>query len=364
MPIWKITQNGPSKLLETRFKQEKMLEEKLEEWIEADPTLMGEPLLIIGRQVLIPDTRDMLDLLAIDPQGNAVIIELKRGQIKEPVDMQALRYASYISRWRFEDFENQARNYLKKVNDAEFNFNELYESFCESTGVDEPQDLNQDQRIIIVGTAVREKLGSVALWLREHNIDITVIELQAYKVNDDVFVQPNVVIPLKVSKFSSTGRIQPENSPWISDGRTWHLEKKCSPTTKEMFLKLDKNIRDNFEGIESPSWNQKYYVAYRIGRYNWLIVKTAPKMLCLDFLVEANVFKSEDIAKKLGIAKFEKEESIAEKLKMSSSVIVFNINENNDRIRIRIKEDFNLESKEFLEFLEVAYDAFPKSLTG
>jgi len=39
--------------------------------------------------------------------------------------MQALRYASYISKWRFEDFESLARNFMGKIGDPEFNFNGL-----------------------------------------------------------------------------------------------------------------------------------------------------------------------------------------------------------------------------------------------
>ena len=50
MPIWKITDKGPTKVAETRLKQEKLLEEKLEDWIAADPSMSGEPLLVIGRK--------------------------------------------------------------------------------------------------------------------------------------------------------------------------------------------------------------------------------------------------------------------------------------------------------------------------
>ena len=98
MPIWKITPQGPVKVAETTLAREKLLEEHIEDWIAETPNILEEPLLIIGRQVLIPDVKDKLDLLAIDPQGKAVIIELKRGKLKDPVDMQALRYASYVSK--------------------------------------------------------------------------------------------------------------------------------------------------------------------------------------------------------------------------------------------------------------------------
>jgi hypothetical protein len=359
MAIWRITDKGPTRVAETRFKQERFLEEKLEEWVIADPSILGEPILVIGRQVLIPDTKDRLDILALDPLGNSVIVELKRGHLKDPVDIQALRYASYISKWRFEDFENQARNFLGKVGDPEFNFNSLYEGFCEESGVDEIPTLNQDQRVIIVGSAVREKLGSVALWLRDHSIDITVIEVHTYKEGEDLLIQPSVIVPLQVSRFAETGRIRPEGAPWVVDGKAWHLDKRCSPRTKEMFLILDKTLQDRFE-LDGPRWNQKYYVSYRVNNYNWLAVITTPNILRLDFLLKAGGFKAEELAKRLGVVTFDKEESLSEKLGLPSSILVKNRNENTDRVILRVKEDFDLSSEVFLAFLNDAHKAVPK----
>ncbi len=359
MGLWKITDKGPKQVPETKFKQEKLLEEHLEDWICSDGAILGEPLFIIGRQVMIPDVKDRLDILAIDPQGNSVIIELKRGKLKDPVDMQALRYASYISKWRFTDFENVARNYLGQVNDPDFNFNSLFEAFCESAGVDEIPDINTDQRIVIVGSSVREKLGSVALWLFEHTIDIKVIEVRAYKDGDNVFIEPNTVVPLEVSKFSDTGKIKPDGSPWLSDGRIWHLEKRCSLITKEVFLRLDQIVQENLE-VDGPRWNQKQYVSYRVNNVNWLAIVTMPKTLRLDFLVKKGSFKSDDIANRLKIKKFDKEDSMSEKMNLPSSVLVKNRNDKTDRIFLRVKDDLNIESEEFLAFLNDAYKAFPK----
>ena len=360
MGLWKITDKGPSEVAETKFQKEKLLEEHLEDWVSSEPAILGEPLLIIGRQVLIPDTKDRLDLLALDPQGNAVIIELKRGKLKDPVDMQALRYASYISKWRFEDFENLAQNFMGKIGDPEFNFNAMYESFCVDSGVDETPDINRDQRAIVVGSSVRDKLGSVALWLYEHGIDIKIIEVNAYKDGNDVFIEPSTVVPLQVSKFAETGRMKPEGThPWITDGKSWHLEKRCSIKTKEMFLILDGIIQDNFE-IDGPRWNQKGYIAYRISNYNWLAVITNPNSLRLDFLIKTTSFKSDDVAKRLKIVKFDREESMSEKLGLPSSVLIKNRNEISDRMYIRVKDDFKLESDEFLSFLKDAHKAFPR----
>ena len=359
MPLWKITDKGPSKVKETKFKQEKLLEEHLEDWIAADPSILGEPLLVFGRQEIIPDTKDRLDLLAVDPHGSIVVIELKRGQLKDPVDMQSLRYASYVSKWRFEDFENVARNYFGKVADAEFNFNEMFESFCAESGIDDLPDLNQDQRIIIVGSAVREKLGSVALWLRDHSIDIKLIEVQAYKDGDDLFIEPATIVPMAVSRFVSVGKKGPEDHPWSTDGKTWHLEKRCSPKTKEKFLEFDQILQNEFD-LEGPKWAQKYYVSYSVNNYHWLRVHTKPKTLVLDFQVKANVFKTEDLAKRLGVADFDVDNSLTEKFAMPSSVFVKNRSATSDRILLRAKEDFDFNSEAFTEFLKDAFKAFPK----
>ena len=362
MPIWKITNKGPVQVTETKLKQEHILEEHLEDWIVANPNVLGEPLLIIGRQVMIPDVGDRIDALGIDPQGHAVIIELKRGKLKDPVDMQALRYASYVAKWTFDDFERQARNYLNRDGDPEFNFNDTYEQFCTDAGVDDVPDLNTDQRIIVVGAEVKAKLGSVALWLREHKVDIKVIEIEVYREGDTLLLQPQIIIPLPLSRFSATGRIAtPEGGaqPWSEDGKGWHLDKRCSPQTRAMLLRLDDLIRDNFD-VDGPRWNQKFYVAYRVGNYNWLVIQTHASVLRLDILVKANAFEVADVAQRLGIEVFDKSDSLADKLGLPSSVFVRHRNENNDRILLRIKDDFDLEAESFLSFLIDAYKAYPK----
>lgn len=389
MSIWKITSKGPIKVKETKLKQEKIREESLEDWIVSDPNLLGERLLIIGRQVLIPDVRDKLDILALDSQGNSVVIELKRGKLKDPVDMQALRYASYISKWRFEDFENQARNYLGKPEEPEFNFNDRFETFCEEMGVDKVPDLNSEQRIIVVGAEVKEKLGSVALWLRQHSVDIKVIEVEVYHEGETIFIQPQVIIPLPVRGFEGAGRIQRGvlSHPWVTDGESWHLEKRCSPKTREIFLQLSSIIRSlpDIE-VDGPRWNQKFYIAYKVGNYNWLTIYTRSTILSLDFMVKAGAFKSEDLAKRLGITEYDSAGSFSEKLGLGNSVSVWNRNQNIDTVTIRLKEEFwdpnpdiEVEAKNTVsplpvhepdlpnpwhEFLWDAYEAFPYHKMG
>ncbi|MDA2934806.1 hypothetical protein MYX82_10760 [Acidobacteria bacterium AH-259-D05] len=77
-------------------------------------------------------------------------------------------------------------------------------------------------------------------------------------------------------------------------------------------------------------------------------------------MVKAGSFQPEKVAEQLGVVKFDKEESLSEKLGLPSSVLVTNRNENTDRLILRIKDDFDLDSESFSAFLDEAYKAFPK----
>ena len=75
-------------------------------WNSSDAffTEMGERLFVIGKEVLASDSvQDRIDILAIDPEGQAVIVELKRGSNKLQM-LQAISYAGMVARWNIDDF--------------------------------------------------------------------------------------------------------------------------------------------------------------------------------------------------------------------------------------------------------------------
>ncbi|MDE2818012.1 MAG: endonuclease NucS [Chloroflexota bacterium] len=359
MPIWKTTETGLQQISNTTLSQQDFLEEHLEDWIIANPDFLEEPLLIIGHQVLIPDIGDRIDVLALDRDGNSVIIELKRGQLADPVDMQALRYASYVSRWSFANFEQQAKEYYGATNDADFSLQDVFEQFCAEGDIEDVPTLNADQRIILVGSAIRDKLGSVALWLREHGIDIKAIEVQAYEEGCATFLQPRVIIPLPVDRFQSVGTGEASDvRSWITNGRRWHLEERCGPKASEMLVKLTDLIDETCVEADGPHWNQKFYVSYRVGNRIWLRITTQKTRLTLQVLTEAGTFSQAGLAQKLGICEFPLDSTLAEKLRLPSSV---SIDEQNPWIWLSIKEDFDPNSPAFREFLREAQAAFPRA---
>lgn len=79
---------------ELEFKERK----HLQEWICKNTDILGERLLIIQKEFSgFDDTKERLDLLAIDENGNLVIIENKLDDSGRDVVWQSLKYASYCS---------------------------------------------------------------------------------------------------------------------------------------------------------------------------------------------------------------------------------------------------------------------------
>ncbi len=78
--IWRIDGDAPRRLGSSTLPSEATLEE----YLEHDPSLLGERLLVIGRQVRTTYGK-YIDLLAMDADGNLNVLELKRD--KTPRDV-------------------------------------------------------------------------------------------------------------------------------------------------------------------------------------------------------------------------------------------------------------------------------------
>lgn len=72
----------------------RLTEKELEDQLAAAPNLLGEELLILGRQLIdFAEDNKRLDLLAVDTEGEIVLIELKVDNQFAFTDLQALGYA-------------------------------------------------------------------------------------------------------------------------------------------------------------------------------------------------------------------------------------------------------------------------------
>lgn len=165
----------------------------IQEWISGTPQILGEPLLIIGKELVLPSGK-RLDLLAIDIQGALVIIELKRDDSGADVEWQAIKYASYCSSFTQDEIYEYFAEYLgTNDDDAQVKIEEFIN--CE------PEDLNRRQRIILVSKEFHSEVISAVLWLRESEIDVECIRLTPHQdESGNLFLNPEIIIPLPEAK--------------------------------------------------------------------------------------------------------------------------------------------------------------------
>lgn len=177
---------------ELEFKERK----HLQEWISKNTDILGERLLIIQKEFSgFDDTKERLDLLALDESGNLVIIENKLDDSGRDVVWQALKYASYCSSLTKNDIKDIFQKYLDAQGEKEHS-EKLICNFLETEDFSEIELNSDDQRIIMIAANFRKEVTSTAMWLLDHNIKIKCIKVTPYELNGQVFLDTEQIIPI------------------------------------------------------------------------------------------------------------------------------------------------------------------------
>ncbi len=168
----------------------------LQEWIAKYPKCLGEDLLIIAKEFDgFKDTKERLDLLALDKQGNLVIIENKLDDSGRDVTWQALKYASYCSSLKKEDVISIYQQYLGNNGNAEDNISDFYDGKAISEIL--LNEGNHSQRIFFVAKEFRKEVTSTVLWLANYNLQITCVKVTPYEYEENAYVDFDQIIPIK-----------------------------------------------------------------------------------------------------------------------------------------------------------------------
>lgn len=168
----------------------------LQEWIVNNPGILGERLLIIQKEFAgFSDTKERLDLLALDEKGNLVVIENKLDDSGKDVVWQALKYVSYCATLTKADIRDIYQSYLGESAQAELMLCEFYDQQDFEDLRLNPVD--GDQRIILVSAFFRKEVTSTVLWLRDHNVDITCIKVSLYRHEESLYLDTEQILPIK-----------------------------------------------------------------------------------------------------------------------------------------------------------------------
>ena len=202
--MWEIT---PQNTLSEISSSEINLEERLEDWLEADISVLDPNLLVIGRQV--PTVfGGTIDLLCLDSWGGCVVVELKKGKTPREVTAQALDYASWVRDLSFDQIANIAERY-SKVNGR--TLGEIFESkFQEPL----PDTINQSHRAVIVAESMDDSTERIVRYLSDFDVPINVATVQHFGSQDGLellaqvfLIEPDVAADKAQSGSKSSRRV-------------------------------------------------------------------------------------------------------------------------------------------------------------
>lgn len=161
-------------------------EKNIENWMATEPKLLfsnPDAVMIIAQEI---SGELMADLLAVDSQGNLIIIEIKRNWSDRNTVGQILDYAARLASWKYEDFNDRWKKYMGR------NSGDLFEEFKNfNENPDFPEDdFFKQRRLFILASSVDESMKRIISWLGDsYNVPIDYVPFQFYENNGQIFLQ-------------------------------------------------------------------------------------------------------------------------------------------------------------------------------
>ena len=192
-----LSQNRLSRLSQKRFSDLNLRErDHLQEWLANQPDALGEEFLIIQKEFDgFDETRERLDLLALDKDGNLVVIENKLDDSGRDVTWQALKYTAYVSGLNKTQIVDIYQQYLDRYCGG----GNSVARICEFMEVEELEEtvLNpgNDQRMIFIAANFRREVTATVLWLLSRGIRAQCFKVTPFVFGEELMIDIQQIIP-------------------------------------------------------------------------------------------------------------------------------------------------------------------------
>ena len=173
--LWEIT---PDQKLVEMTSNQIPLEERLEDWLESDISVLNQNLLVIGRQV-DTDYGGTIDLLCLNSAGDTVVVELKKGKTPRDVTAQAMDYASWVKDLSYERLTEIADEYFRKRDNGL-----LASEFQNNFGEELPSQLNSNHHSLVVAEEIDPSTERIVRYLSNMGVPINVATVQQFRYKD------------------------------------------------------------------------------------------------------------------------------------------------------------------------------------
>lgn len=165
-------------------------EERIHKWIENDLSIVLPNSILIGSKVKTDHGKE-LDLLAIDENGDLVILELKRGLTSREITAQVLDYASWVSTLTTSDIDGILQKQGEKRSIQEL----MSVEFDNGDDI----DINENQVLYIVASEIDAVTERICRYLADNGTQINVATFSYFESGDGEFIARNVLVADKES---------------------------------------------------------------------------------------------------------------------------------------------------------------------
>ena len=192
-----LSENRLVRLKERRFADLNLRErDHLQEWLVRMPDALGEELLIVQKEFDgFADTRERLDLLALDKEGRLVVVENKLDDSGRDVVWQALKYVAYCSSLKKAEIVEIYQNYLDRWLDGA----NAVVNLCDFLDVEELDDVvlnaGNEQRLVLIAANFRKEVTATVLWLLGHGVRAQCFRVVPYSFGEELFIDLQQIIP-------------------------------------------------------------------------------------------------------------------------------------------------------------------------
>lgn len=241
-------------------------EKEIEDFIEQNPEILEKELFVIGRQEETSEGK-IVDLMGLDKNGNGVIIELKKESTPRKVISQILDYAVWVEELKYEDLNRIYRSYQKAT------YPNLLKRFQEFDEDFEPESLNQNQKLYVIGEEIDPQTEKLARYLRRNGIEIFCIELNFHELDGHRVVDKRDVV---VEDNTPKRKLDAPKTEKDHIAKTELELQNLYDLLKSDILKLGNDISVN---------PVKYYVGFTRNGKNFLEVRFRTQDLLLSLRV-------------------------------------------------------------------------------
>ena len=208
-------------------------EQRLETVLADDVSVIDPGLLLIGRQVRTAYDK-FIDLLALDSEGQLVVIELKRERTPREVVAQLLDYGSWARELEDDDIASIFDSYLVKYF-PEHKATSLDEAFRDRFGEESlPENLNESHKLVLVASELDDSSERIITYLaEEYGVDINAVFFRVFRDGENEYLSRAwLADPGQVEARVEAKR---EKKPWngefyasfgADDNRDWEEARK------------------------------------------------------------------------------------------------------------------------------------------